>query len=116
MSIMLGDGTVTHATTQYIQHTAVVRLDNTGKFPEYFIADVYDANQGSARKKIYIGANASAPAGMVKLADANIALADNSAFANAQLVTEAGTVVDSNFTSSDLLGAAASAQYSTYAG
>lgn len=116
MSIMLGDGIVTHASSQYIQHTATVRLGSDGKFPEYFTADVYDANKGSARKKIYIGSENTAPAGMVKLADANISMADDSNFSTAQLVSEDGLVVDSAFTASDLRGAAASAVYSTYAG
>lgn len=115
MAIMLGDGTVTKATEQYIQHTAVVRLDSTGKFPDHFIADVYDANNGSARKKIYIGSS-STPADMVALASSGVNLYDASGFTNAKLVSEDGTTVDSNFTSTELLAAAASAVYSAYAG
>ena len=116
MSIMLGDSTVTHASSQYIQHTATIRADASGIFPSYFVADVYDANKGSARKKIYIGANASAPAGMVKLADSGIQLYDATDFPAAQLVAEDGTALDTNFTSADLLAAAASAVYSARAG
>lgn len=115
MAIMLGDGTVSDPASEYIRHTAVVRLDEDGKFPSYFTADVYDANQGSARKKIYIG-DSTTPAGMIALADAGIALHSAGTFENAQLVTEAGTVVDSNFTDSELRAAAASAVYSSYAG
>ena len=115
MSIMLGDGTVTAATSQYITHTATLRLDAEGKLPEYFIADVYDATTGGAvRKKIYIG-NSTTPAGMVALASSGIELYGTN-FTNAQLVSEAGVVVDSNFTSAELLAGAASAVYSSYAG
>lgn len=115
MSIMLGDSTVTHASAQYVQHTATVRLDSNGKFPEYFVADVYDANKGALRKKVYIGAEASAPAGMVKLADSGLEFYGSN-FTGAQLVAEDGTSVDSNFTSAELLAAGASAVYSAYAG
>lgn len=115
MAIMLGDGTVTPG-NKYIRHTAVVRLDSEGKFPEYFTADVYDANMGSARKKIYIGANEAAPAGMVTLASSGVKLYDQTNFPGAQLVSEAGVVIDSNFTDVDLKAAAASAVYSSYAG
>ena len=115
MSIMLGDGSVTHASGQYIQHTAMVRLDSTGKFPEYFTADVYDSSLGASRKKIYIGSENSAPAGMIKLADSGVEL-QGSNFTTAQLVAEDGTVVDSAFTSVDILAAAASSVYSAYAG
>ena len=69
MSIMLGNGSVTHASSQYVQHTATVRADASGIFPSYFVADVYDANQGSSRKKVYIGTQESAPTGMVLLAN-----------------------------------------------
>lgn len=115
MSLMLGDGQVTHASNQYVQHTATVRLDSTGQFPEYFVADIYDANHGSARRKVYIGANSAAPAGMVSLADSGIELYSNN-FKGAQLVAEDGTALDSTFTSDDILAAAASAVYSTRAG
>ena len=115
MSIMLGDSTVTHASANYVQHTATVRLDSTGKFPEYFVADVYDATHGSARKKVYIGANSAAPAGMVLLADSGVELYGTN-FTGAQLVAEDGTALDSTFTSDDILAAAASAVYSTRAG
>lgn len=116
MSIMLGDGTVTAASGQYITHTAVVRVDSAGKFPEYFTADVYDATTGgSVRKKIYIGAESSAPTGMVALADSGVELYGTN-FTGAQLVSETGTAIASNFTAANLKSAAASAVYSDYAG
>ena len=117
MSIMLGDSTVTHATADYVQHTATVRLDSTGQFPEYFVADIYDANKGSVRKKIYIGTNDTAPAGMISLASAGLQFdAVTNKFVGAQLVAEDGESIDSAFSASDLLAAAASAKYSSYAG
>ena len=116
LSIMLGNGVVTPATNQYIQHTAVVRVTDNGYFPQYFVADVYDSEtKGSVRKKIYIGPNENAPDGMVKLANSGIQLYDGSIFPTAQLTSEAGLTVDSTFTSADLLAAAASSNYSTYA-
>lgn len=116
MSIMLGNGSVAHASNQVIQHTAVIRMNKDNKFPNYFVADVYDSNKGSDRKKIYIGADATAPAGMIKLADAGILL-NGSGFDEAKLFLEDGTSLDSAFTSADLMGAAASAgQFGTEAG
>ena len=116
MSIMLGNGSVAHASNQNIQHTAVMRMTKDNKFPEYFVADVYDSNKGSDRKKIYIGANTSAPAGMIKLADAGILL-NGTGFDSAALFLEDGTSLDSAFTSADLMGGAASAgQFATEAG
>ena len=73
MSIMLGDGTVTKADTEYIKKTAVVRATDSA-LPDYFVADIYDANEGSVRKKIYMGSQGTAPAGMVKFADASVGL------------------------------------------
>jgi len=115
MSIMLGDGTVTKGTNEYIQHVGVVRVDDTGKFPNYFTADVYDAQNGSARKKIYIGSG-TVPAGMISLASSGIELYTANGFKGARLVSESGVVVDSAFESGDLTAAAASAVYSAYAG
>ena len=100
MSIMLGDGSVTKASAQDIARTAVLRISSDGKLPEYFIADVYDANLGSARKKIYIGSSTT-PAGMIAFADSGITLATS--------VAEDGTSLDSSLTISELQAAVASA-------
>ena len=116
MSIMLGDSTVAHATGEYVQHTAVVRLDDTGKFPEYFVADIYDANKGSVRKKVYIG-NSTTPANMVAIDSAGLQFGTvSNKFVGSQLVTEDGETKDSNFTIEELKAAAASAVYSDNAG
>ena len=102
MAIMFGDGGVTHASAQDIKHTAVVRITKQGFLPDYFIADVYDSNQGSARKKIYIGAGQT-PAGMVSLANSGIQF-----FTGAQMIKDDGTVIDSALDSSDIMTAVSS--------
>ena len=109
MSIMLGDGSVTAATEQDINRTAVIRLDSDGKLPEYFVADVYDANLGSARKKVYIGSSTT-PTGMIAFANSGITLAT--------AVSETGTVLDSTLTIAELQAAHASAvaPYASLAG
>lgn len=109
MSIMLGDGTVAKASGQDINRTAVVRVKDDGTLPEYFVADVYDANQGSARKKIYIGASTT-PTGMIAFNSSGITLAAS--------VGEDGTSLDSSLTIGELQAActSATAPYSTHAG
>lgn len=57
LAIMFGDGTVNKNATDTITRTVMVRLDDTGKLPEYFSADVavkVDGKlKGSERKKVY---------------------------------------------------------------
>ena len=109
MSIMLGDGTVTKATAQDINRVAVVRLDDTGKLPEYFTADIYDKDMGSARKKVYIGGS-TAPTGMIAFANSGITLKT--------AVDENGAVLDSTLTIAELQAAhsSATAPFSSDAG
>ena len=109
MAIMLGDGTVTKATEQNISRVAVIRLDAEGKVPEYFTADVYDSDVGSARKKIYIGSSTT-PTGMVAFASSGITLGHS--------VSETGAVLDSTLTIEELQAAHASAvtPYASHAG
>lgn len=109
MSIMLGNSTVAKATEQDIRRTAVLRLDNEGKLPEYFVADIYDANNGASRQKIYIGSSTT-PVGMVAFAASGITLGTS--------VAEEGTVLDSTLTIAELQAAVASAvsPYSAHAG
>ena len=71
----------------------VLRLDSNGKLPEFFTADVYDANMGSARKKVYIGGSTT-PTGMIAFAESGITLATS--------VSETGAILDSNLTISEL--------------
>ena len=67
MAIMFGDGTVTQsdASGVTIDRTAMVRATTT-KLPDYLIADIYDANEGSKRVKLYMGSGTNAPAGSEK--------------------------------------------------
>jgi hypothetical protein len=109
MAIMLGDGSVNKATAQDINRVAVIRLDDEGKLPEYFTADIYDADMGSARKKVYIGSS-TAPTGMVAFANSGITLKT--------AVSETGAVLDSTLTIAELQSAHSSAvaPYSSHAG
>lgn len=110
MSIMLGDGTVSKASSQDISRVAVVRLDKDGKLPEYFTADIYDATTGGAvRKKIYIGGSVT-PNDMVAFASSGITLKHS--------VAETGAALDSTLTIEELQAANASAvaPYATHAG
>lgn len=54
MAIMFGNGKVTPGTGANITRTVMVRIDKKGKLPDFFTADVYDAEAGSARKKVYM--------------------------------------------------------------
>lgn len=104
MAIMLGDGTVAQGTGGYIRKTAVARLGVAAEgviklVNDYVTADVYDATEGSKRVKLYLGANATAPAGEVKL---NGQLAFSITGETAKLYDEDGTVLDDAFSESDL--------------
>ena len=53
MNIMFGSaGAQLQAVTGTVLKTSVVRIDTEGKLPGYFTAEVYDANSGSAKKKV----------------------------------------------------------------
>lgn len=108
MSIMLGDGSVLKAASQDISKTAVLRLDEEGKLPEYFTADIYE-NGGSNRRKVYIGGS-TLPAGMVAFASSGITLVASYA--------EDGASLDSSLTIGELNQAVASAisPYSAHGG
>lgn len=107
MAIMLGDGVVTTASSATVTRNNVVRA-TASNLPDYFIADIYDSNEGSVRKKIYMGTSATAPAGMVKLEDAQITLthvydetgtevkAGTSAITSVGLWNTAGSIVPGN--------------------
>ena len=58
MAIMFGNGNVTDNTTATVTRTVTVRVDENGKLPDFFVADVYDTNaKGAVRKKVYMKAN-----------------------------------------------------------
>jgi len=104
MAIMLGDGNVAQGAGGYIRKTAVARLGAAaeGKIKlvnDYITVDVYDATEGSKRVKLYLGANATAPVGEVKI---NGQLAFSVTGEASKLYDEDGTVLDEAFTESDL--------------
>jgi len=104
MSIMMGDGNVTQGAGGYIRKTAVARLGTAveGKIKlinDYITADVYDATDGSKRVKLYLGGEATAPAGEVKI---NGQLAFAITDETSKLYDEDGSVLDEAFTESDL--------------
>lgn len=104
MSIMMGDGNVTQGTGGYIRKTAVARLgkaanSNIKLINDYITADVYDAVDGSKRVKLYLGGNATAPAGEVMI---NGQLAFSITGEVSKLYDEDGTVLDDAFTEDDL--------------
>lgn len=72
MAIMLGDGNVAQGAGGYIRKTAVARLGTAASnkvklINDYITADIYDATEGSKRVKLYLGTEATAPVGEVKL-------------------------------------------------
>lgn len=104
MAIMLGDGQVAQGGGAFIRKTAVIRMgkESDGKIKmlnDYVVADVYDANEGSKRVKLYLGGEATAPMGEVKI---NGQLLFTDGTNNAVLYDEDGTVLDEAFTESDL--------------
>lgn len=104
MAIMLGDGQVAQGGGAFIRKTAVIRMGTAsdGKIKmlnDYVVADVYDATEGSKRVKLYLGGEATAPMGEIKI---NGQLLFTDGTNNAVLYDEDGTVLDEAFTESDL--------------
>jgi len=104
MAIMMGDGNVAQGAGGYIRKTAVARLGTAaeGKIKlvnDYITADVYDATEGSKRVKLYLGTNATAPAGEVKI---NGQLAFTITGEGSKLYDEDGSVLDGDFSESEL--------------
>lgn len=103
MAIMFGNGTVSQGSL-LIQKTATIRMGaaSEGKVKsvnDYFTADIYDANEGSKRVKLYFGGS-TAPTGEVALTNQVAFTGPNSV--TSKLCDEDGTVLDATFTSSDL--------------
>ena len=109
MSIMLGDGSVAKATQQDISHTAVIRIGSDGKIPEFFTADVYDSELGSARKKIFVGSG-DTPANMIPFSSSGITLK--------KAVSETGTDIYSTLSATTLASAVTGSNtaFASYAG
>lgn len=61
MSISMANGSVTQDTAYDVERVVMVRCTTASSLPSYFTADVYDANQGSARKRVWM-ASSSMPA------------------------------------------------------
>ena len=56
MNIMFGSaGANLEPVGGTVMKTAAVRLTDKGALPDFFTAEVYDANNGSAKKKVYMG-------------------------------------------------------------
>jgi hypothetical protein len=126
MSIMLGDGTVTPAGTDYIRKTAVVRMAegaagssaNVKMVNDYVVADIYDANEGSKRVKLYIGGEETAPAGEVLLTS-QIQFTNgktDTSLENSALYDENGDILDDTFTLADLKLLCSTGKSSVYSG
>ena len=75
MAIMFGNGTVNMNNADEVVRTVVVRANASGKLPDHFTADIYNATtKGAVRSKIYMGSASAAPAGMVKFSEAKLTL------------------------------------------
>ena len=88
MNIMFGSaGANLQAVSGTVMKTAAVRLTTDGKLPEYFTAEVYDANNGSVKKKVLmLGTNKTTTD--LKADEINY---DNSGITLKQVVLEDGT-------------------------
>ena len=76
MAIMFGNGQVNLNEVDEVVRTVMVRADASGKLPDHFVADIYNAaTKGAVRSKIYMGSSSSVPSGMVKFSEAKITLA-----------------------------------------
>ena len=75
MAIMFGNGQVNFNNADEVTRTVVVRADSSGKLPDHFVADVYNATtNGAVRSKIYMGSSSTVPAGMVKFSESKLVL------------------------------------------
>ena len=92
MSISMANGSVTQNSAYDIERVVMVRATSSA-LPSYFTADVYDANQGSARKRVWT-ANASS---MPQTSD-YVALA-SSGLTIVEITDEVGTSKGSNYAS-----------------
>lgn len=95
MAIMFGNGSVSTNANATVTRTAMVRIDANGKLPDYFVADVYDANtKGSKRVKVRMVSGSAAD--QIAFAGTGITLVS--------LTSEAGTEIDGSFTAEDWTG------------
>ena len=95
MAIMFGNGSVSTNANATVTRTAMIRIDANGKLPDYFVADIYDANtKGSKRVKVRMVSGSAAD--QVAFAGTGITLVS--------LTSEAGTEIDGSFTAEDWAG------------
>ena len=88
MNIMFGSAGASLASTAgTVMKTAAVRLTSEGKLPSYFTAEVYDANTGSAKRKIWM-ADPDVEAGTLKGDEINFT---DSKITIKQVILEDGT-------------------------
>lgn len=89
MNIMFGSAgaNLTPVANSTVLKTAAVRLTTDGKLPDYFTAEVYDANNGSAKKKVMM-ADPDVETGKLKADEINFG---NSGITIKQVVLEDGT-------------------------
>ena len=118
LAIMLGNGKATAPATDYIKRTGVVRTNSEKKLAnDYIVADIYDAQQGSVRTKLYLGTVDSShpvPAGMVQMSDQlKFELTDGT---KSGAYHEDGSVLDSAFTSAKLMALTSTANSAIVAG
>lgn len=86
MNIMFGSaGAQLQAVSGTVMKTSVVRIDSQGKLPSYFTAEVYDANSGSAKKKVIM---ANPNSSSLKADEVNY---DNSNITIKEVILEDGT-------------------------
>ena len=89
MNIMFGSAgaSLTPVAGSTVLKTAAVRLTTEGKLPAYFTAEVYDANNGSAKKKVMM-ADPDVESGKLKADEINFG---DSKITIKQVVLEDGT-------------------------
>ena len=89
MAIMFGNGSVVNKNGADVTRTTVVRFNDAGKLPEYFVADIYDnATKGSKRVKVRMTGTA---------AGSDEVLFANSGITLGTLTAEDGAVIDDGF-------------------
>ena len=75
MAIMFGNGNVTRNAGGKVTRTVAVRMVDAGKLPDYFVADVYDADAKTAmRKKVYVKDAVATTAEQVSLSNSGLTL------------------------------------------
>lgn len=95
MSIMFGDGTTPAEGRSNITRTATMRIAEDENGVDFFTADMYDAKQGSVRKKVWMGNVPSGQEGVQfsEVAGSNKQLQNVKAYDEASQVLNSGNVI-----------------------